>query len=110
MSLRPVRPTLAKHPAGRVFHTYSPYACGIDLLSTAYNYLDLVPKGRDEDGQGPSSGFIARTSGKWPSQRSTIARVDEFVPRDFDVPRRLETPQFMLEPLGPEHNDQDYDA
>jgi RimJ/RimL family protein N-acetyltransferase len=36
--------------------------------------------------------------------------VDEFVPRDFDVPRRLETPQFQLEPLGPEHNDRDYDA
>ena len=44
------------------------------------------------------------------SQRSTIGRVEEFVPRDFDVPRRLETPQFVLEPLGPEHNDQDYDA
>src|SRR5262249_18358669 len=40
----------------------------------------------------------------------TIGRVDEFVPADFDVPRRLETPQFVLEPLGPEHNDQDYDA
>jgi diadenosine tetraphosphatase ApaH/serine/threonine PP2A family protein phosphatase len=36
--------------------------------------------------------------------------VDEFVPRDFDVPRRLETPLFVLEPLGPEHNAQDYDA
>ena len=36
--------------------------------------------------------------------------MDEFVPRDFDIPRRLETPQFVLEPLGPEHNDQDYDA
>jgi hypothetical protein len=33
--------------------------------------------------------------------------VDEFVPRDFDVPRRLETPLFVLEPLGPEHNAQD---
>src|SRR6185295_11014803 len=42
--------------------------------------------------------------------RSTIGRVDEFVPSDFEVPRRLETPQFVLEPLGPEHNDQDYDA
>jgi hypothetical protein len=41
------------------------------------------------------------------SQWSTIGRLDEFVPRDFDVPRRLETPQFVLEPLGPE---QDYDA
>ena len=37
-------------------------------------------------------------------------RVSQFVPLDFDVPRRLETPQFVLEPLGPEHNDQDYDA
>lgn len=34
----------------------------------------------------------------------------ELVPGDFDVPRRLATPQFVLEPLGPEHNEQDYDA
>ena len=33
---------------GGIFHTYSTYARGIDLLNTAYNYLDLVPKGRDE--------------------------------------------------------------
>jgi predicted dithiol-disulfide oxidoreductase (DUF899 family) len=33
-----------------VFHTYSAYARGIDLVNTAYNYLDLVPKGRDEEG------------------------------------------------------------
>jgi len=45
-----------------------------------------------------------------PGGRPTIGRVDEFVPRDFDVPRRLETPQLVLEPLGPEHNNQDYDA
>jgi predicted dithiol-disulfide oxidoreductase (DUF899 family) len=32
----------------RIFHTYSAYARGIDLLNTAYNYLDLTPKGRDE--------------------------------------------------------------
>jgi len=36
--------------------------------------------------------------------------VNEFVPRDFDVPHRLETPQFVLEPLGPEHNERDYEA
>ena len=39
-----------KDPGGAVFHTYSCYARGIDLLNTAYNFLDLVPKGRDEDG------------------------------------------------------------
>jgi predicted dithiol-disulfide oxidoreductase (DUF899 family) len=39
---------------GRIFHTYSTYARGIDLLNTAYNYLDLVPKGRDEGGRSQS--------------------------------------------------------
>jgi len=34
---------------GSVFHTYSCYARGIDMLNTAYHYLDLVPQGRDED-------------------------------------------------------------
>jgi len=34
---------------GAIFHTYSSYARGIDILNTAYNYLDLAPKGRDED-------------------------------------------------------------
>jgi len=38
-----------RDPSGAVFHTYSSYARGIDLLNTAYHYLDLVPKGRDED-------------------------------------------------------------
>ena len=38
-----------KDESGNVFHTYSAYARGIDLLNAAYNYLDLVPKGRDED-------------------------------------------------------------
>jgi predicted dithiol-disulfide oxidoreductase (DUF899 family) len=38
---------------GRVFHTYSTYSRGLDLLNTTYNYLDHVPKGRDEDGRGP---------------------------------------------------------
>ncbi len=35
---------------GQVFHTYSCYARGLDMLNTAYHYLDLVPKGRDEAG------------------------------------------------------------
>ena len=34
---------------GDVFHTYSTYARGLDLLVGAYNFLDLVPKGRDEN-------------------------------------------------------------
>jgi predicted dithiol-disulfide oxidoreductase (DUF899 family) len=37
-----------KDPEGLIFHTYSAYARGIDMLNVAYHYLDLVPKGRDE--------------------------------------------------------------
>ena len=39
-----------KDADGKVFHTYSCYARGSDMLNTAYHYLDLVPKGRDEAG------------------------------------------------------------
>jgi hypothetical protein len=35
---------------------------------------------------------------------------DPFVPPDFDVPLRLDTPEFRLEPLGPQHNEADYAA
>jgi predicted dithiol-disulfide oxidoreductase (DUF899 family) len=40
----------AKAPDGAIFHTYSCYSRGLDMLNTAYHYLDLVPKGRDEIG------------------------------------------------------------
>jgi len=40
----------SKDTDGQVFHTYSTYGRGLDILLGAYNYLDLVPKGRDEDG------------------------------------------------------------
>jgi predicted dithiol-disulfide oxidoreductase (DUF899 family) len=33
---------------GTVFHTYSCYERGLDMMNAAYHYLDLVPKGRDE--------------------------------------------------------------
>jgi predicted dithiol-disulfide oxidoreductase (DUF899 family) len=36
--------------AGGVFHTYSTFSRGIDNLNATYQLLDLVPKGRDEDG------------------------------------------------------------
>jgi len=40
-----------KDAAAKLFHTYSAYARGIDLQNTAYNYIDVVPKGRDEGGR-----------------------------------------------------------
>jgi predicted dithiol-disulfide oxidoreductase (DUF899 family) len=39
-----------KNERGEVFHTYSCYARGIDMINGAYQLLDLVPRGRDEDG------------------------------------------------------------
>ena len=39
-----------KDAAGNIFHTYSSYGRGLDIMLGAYNFLDLAPKGRDEDG------------------------------------------------------------
>ena len=39
-----------KDATGAIFHTYSCYARGLYLLIGACNWLDLVPKGRDQDG------------------------------------------------------------
>ena len=33
-----------------VYHTYSTYARGLDILVGVYNFLDVTPKGRDEEG------------------------------------------------------------
>lgn len=38
-----------KDADGSIFHTYSTYARGLDPVNAAYQLLDLVPKGRDED-------------------------------------------------------------
>jgi predicted dithiol-disulfide oxidoreductase (DUF899 family) len=42
-----------KDDSGTVFHTYSCYDRGNDLLNIHYHYLDMVPNGRDEGGRGP---------------------------------------------------------
>jgi predicted dithiol-disulfide oxidoreductase (DUF899 family) len=41
----------AKDESGAVFRTYSTFGRGLDMMNTAYHYLDLVPKGRDEAGK-----------------------------------------------------------
>ena len=42
-----------------IFHTYSTYARGLDMLNVAYHYMDLVPKGRDE-GAGNGMSWLRR--------------------------------------------------
>jgi len=43
----------ARDAAGNVYHTYSTYARGLDLLIGAYNLIDLTPRGRNEDPEMP---------------------------------------------------------
>jgi len=38
-----------KDESSQIFHTYSTYARGLDILVGTYNFLDFVPKGRDEN-------------------------------------------------------------
>ena len=37
-----------KNAAGEIFHTYSSYGRGLDILLGAYNFMDMAPRGRDE--------------------------------------------------------------
>ena len=44
---------------GQIYHTYSTYERGLDMLNVAYHYMDLVPKGRDE-GEGGATVWVRR--------------------------------------------------
>ena len=50
----------SKNERGEVFHTYSCYGRGVDMLNGVYQYLDLVPQGRDEDGFDFSMKWVSR--------------------------------------------------
>jgi len=49
-----------KSDNGEVFHTYSSYARGLDILVGTYNFLDMAPKGRDEDSLPWSMAWVRR--------------------------------------------------
>ena len=49
-----------KDADGTVYHTYSCYSRGVDMLNGAYHYLDLVPKGRDEAGHSNPQFWVRR--------------------------------------------------
>jgi predicted dithiol-disulfide oxidoreductase (DUF899 family) len=48
-----------RHEGGKVYHTYSAYARGLDMVNVAYHYMDLAPKGRDEGEKG-GMGWLRR--------------------------------------------------
>lgn len=49
-----------KDDNGNIYHTYSTYARGLDMLNGAYHYMDLLPKGRDEDALDYPQAWIKR--------------------------------------------------
>ena len=55
---RPGASVFYKNAAGEIFHTYSTYARGLDILLPTYNFLDLTPKGRDEEGLAFSMAWV----------------------------------------------------
>jgi predicted dithiol-disulfide oxidoreductase (DUF899 family) len=48
----------AKDDAGNVFHTYSSYGRGVEVMMGTYRMLDLTPKGRDETGNAARMGWV----------------------------------------------------
>lgn len=46
-----------RNDAGEVFHTYSTYGRGVEVMMHTYNLLDLTPKGRDEE-EGDGMGWV----------------------------------------------------
>jgi len=68
-----------------LFHTYSAYARGTETMVGTYNYLDLVPKGRDEGGLAftmswvrhhdrYSDGYLAdKAKPYWPANAATAS-------------------------------------
>jgi predicted dithiol-disulfide oxidoreductase (DUF899 family) len=50
----------AKDEDGRVYHTYSSYSRGVDMLNGAYHWMDIAPKGRDELGLPYSMAWLRR--------------------------------------------------
>lgn len=47
-----------KDDADQVFHTYSTYGRGVEVMMGTYNLLDLLPKGRDEHGPGHAMDWV----------------------------------------------------
>ena len=54
-----------KDEAGNIYHTYSSYGRGLDQMISAYNWLDIAPKGRDEANIKPPMSWV-RHHDKYP--------------------------------------------
>ncbi len=55
---RPGASVFYKDGSGNIFHTYSTYGRGLDICIGAYNWLDITPRGRDEEGLAHSMAWV----------------------------------------------------
>ncbi|HEV7220201.1 MAG: DUF899 domain-containing protein [Terriglobales bacterium] len=72
---RPGASVFYKNKAGEVFHTYSTYARGLDILIPTYNLLDLTAKGRDEENMQPHAMAWVRHHDRYQPQIMQIESV-----------------------------------
>ena len=70
-----------KDEDGQIFHTYSTYERGLDILAGTYHFLDLVPKGRDEEGLAFSMAWV-RHHDKYDGQYALDPKAVYQNPRD----------------------------
>ncbi len=77
--------TFIKDEAGQIFHTYSTYGRGLDMLLGTYNMLDMVPKGRDEAGL-PSSMAWLRHHDKYEKPYLTESEAKSGAPEASALP------------------------
>ncbi|WP_363800196.1 thioredoxin family protein [Lysobacter firmicutimachus] len=61
-----------RDPSGAVFHTYSRYGRGVEVMMHTYQLLDLTPKGRDEDGLEYSMAWV-RHHDRYPADAASLA-------------------------------------
>ena len=62
-----------KDDAGNVFHTYSTYGRGVEVMMGTYNLLDLTPKGRDEDNLSHTMEWVRHHDRYEPAPRAKAA-------------------------------------
>ena len=60
-----------KDGSGKVFHTYSTYGRGLDAFMVNYQFLDVVPKGRDEEGLRPHAQAWVRRHDEYGARTAT---------------------------------------
>ncbi len=77
--------TFVRNAEGEIFHTYSAYARGDEQLLTAYHYLEMTPKGRNEPGPRGNLSDWVRHHDRYDAG-GTVAPTGRYVPAEESAP------------------------